>query len=212
MVFDVVSLVNRTQTDGVEVLYTYRDHPTAQRRRNRVDGRRPLRAFYDEFNAVGLGGNLGQSAWDTMARNRIWGPEVGVRWSKEFGRFGISSEGRFMAGVNNQAIRQYGELASDLSGSGPNANGEPYLMHATTFGSSAHLTEFTPLVEFRVEAHVQLTRLISAKAGWTGIYMDNIARASDMVFYQVPNMGILTDTNKQPVFMQGFNIGVELNH
>ena len=85
-------------------------------------------------------------------------------------------------------------------------------MHATTFATSVHLTEFTPLVEFRAEAHVQMTRLISLKAGWTGMFMDNVARASDMVLYEVPALGILTNNNKQPVFMQGFNIGVELNH
>ena len=117
-----------------------------------------------------------------------------------------------MAGVNDQAIRQNGELASLLFGTGTNPSGEPYLMHATTFASSVHLTEFTPLVEFRAEAHVQLTKLISVKAGWTGIFMDNIARASDMVLYQVPAMGILPGNNKQPVFMEGFNVGVELNH
>lgn len=210
--FASLAATNRTYTNGVEVLYTYRDHPM----HNGGDfmwmvGGRYVR-FDDEFVVVGLGGNLGESAWDTAANNRIWGPEVGVRWSKEFGRFGISSEGRFMAGVNDQAIRQNGELASILSGTQPNNEGEPYLMHATTFGTSVHLTEFCPLVEFRAEGHVQLTRLISAKVGWTGIFMDNIARASDMILYQVPNMGILPGNNKQPVFMQGFNIGLELNH
>ena len=211
-VFDVVALDNTTQTAGVELLYTYRDHPM----HNggvvtwMVGGR--YVSFYDVFEAEGLGGILGQSAWDTSARNQIVGPEVGVRWSREFGRFGISSEGRFMAGVNNQDIRQNGEVASELFGTKENADGSPYLMHATTFASSAHLTEFTPLVEFRAEGHVQLTRLLSLKAGWTGIFMDNIARASDMVLYQVPTMGILSGNNKQPVFMQGFNLGIELNH
>ena len=117
--FDVVSLVNSTQTDGVEVLYTYRDHPMHNGGVVQwMVGGRYVR-FYDVFDALGLGGILGQSAWDTSARNQIVGPEVGVRWSQEFGRFGLSSEGRFMTGVNDQDIRQNGELASELFGTAP---------------------------------------------------------------------------------------------
>ena len=169
VVFDTVSLLNRTQTDGVEILYTYRDHPLHNGGEILwMAGGRYVR-FDDEFAAVGVGGVLSQSAWDTMARNRIWGPEVGVRWSKEFGRFGISSEGRFMAGINDQAIRQYGELASDLSGTRAECQRRALLdarHHLRQFGAPDGIH---PIGEFRVEAHVQLTRLISAKAGWTGI-------------------------------------------
>ena len=62
VVFDVVSLVNRTQTDGVEVLYTYRDHPTHSGGEIVWMAGGRYVSFYDDFNALGLGGNLGQSA------------------------------------------------------------------------------------------------------------------------------------------------------
>jgi hypothetical protein len=84
-------------------------------------------------------------------------------------------------------------------------------MKATTWDQSAHETEFSPLLEFRVEGHVQLTRLISFKAGWTGMFLDNIGRACDMIDYTMPSLGILPGNNKQIVFIQGINIGVELN-
>ena len=212
MVFNTVSPLNRTQTDGVEMLYTYRDHPMHNGGEILwMVGGRYVR-FDDEFAVVGLGGVLGQSAWDTMASNRIWGPEVGVRWSKEFGRFGISSEGRFMAGINDQAIRQNGELASDLFGTRAECQRRALLdarHHLRQFGASDGIhpiggvprrgpraTDPVDLGQGRLDRHL----------------MDSIARASDMVFYQVPNMGILSGNNKQPVFMQGFNVGLELNH
>ena len=215
--FTTMSTMNRTFTDGVEVLYTYRQHPLHYGGElTWMAGARYVR-FDDEFAVDATGGNLAESAWDTTARNRIYGPEVGVRYIKQWGRFSLSTEGRFMAGVNNQDIRQYGELASELTGTSDNSpantgvNGLPLLMHATAFASSEHLTEFTPLIEFRVEGHVQLTRLLSLKAGWTGIFMDGIARASDMVEYTVPSMGILPGNNNLPVFIQGVNVGLELN-
>ena len=177
-----------------------------------MDGGGRYLRFDDEFDVDATGGNLADSAWDTMAKNRIWGPEVGVRWYKQIGRFSLSSEGRFMAGVNNQSIHQYGEIASELTGTADNPGPLPTLLHATTFDHSAQLTEFSPLGEFRIEGHVQLTKLISFKAGWTGIIMGGMARASDMVLYNLNGdtgvpMGILTDNNKGVVFMQGVNIG-----
>jgi hypothetical protein len=214
--FQQISTLNHTETDGVEVLYTYRQHPMHHGGLvTWMVGGRYIR-FDDDFDVQGLGGNLAQSVWDTTARNRIYGPEVGVRWQKEFGRFGISSEGRFMAGVDSQNIRQNGEIASELFGTADNPSPLPTLLHATTFASAAELTTFCPVIEFRAEAHVQLTRLIQFKAGWTGIVMDGIARGADMVNYELNGitgqfMGINTGANSQPVFIQGLNVGFELN-
>ncbi len=214
--FYSMSVCNQTYTDGIEALYTYRQHQFENGGQLQwMFGGRYVR-FDDDFNVVGTGGVLDTSSWDTTARNRIAGPEIGVRYFQQFGRLALSTEGRFMAGINSQDIRQYGTIASNLNVpitlsyyapttayySGPLTN---------SFASSLHKTEFTPLAEFRVEGHVQLTRLISFKVGWTGIFMDGIARAADMVNYTLPNMGILTTGNRQTVFMQGVNVGVELN-
>jgi len=111
--FATMSLLNRTQTDGVEFLYTYRQHLTHHGGQIQwMVGARYLR-FDDEFGVDATGGNLADSAWDTMAKNRLWGPEIGVRWLKQFGRVSLSSEGRFMAGINNQSIHQYGEMPAN---------------------------------------------------------------------------------------------------
>ena len=156
--FATVSVVNRTQTDGLELLYTYRMHPLEQGGQfTWMAGARYVR-FDDQFNITTqlinspLLTNPPESICYTTDQNRIWGPEVGVRWLKEFGRWGVSAEGRGMIGVNDQAIKQYGGFDSTLGGSG--------------FNSSAHVTTMAPLVEFRIEGHVQITRLIALKAGW----------------------------------------------
>ena len=55
--------------------------------------------------------------------------------------------------------------------------------------------------------------MITVKAGYTGIFMNNVARAADMIDYTVPNMGITRDLNGnlQNVYIQGLNLGIEVN-
>ncbi len=84
-------------------------------------------------------------------------------------------------------------------------------MGPTTFTHADHIQEFTPAVELRAEAWYQLTRAVSVRAGWTGLWMDNIARSSNMINYQVPGMGIRSQFNRQDVFVHGWNLGLIVN-
>ena len=168
--------------------------------------------FDDEFNVSALGGIFGPERSGTPRRG------TGLRVLKSASAITSSSAAwPFHRGPLHGRHQQPGhppvrdhrqqfELIT-LAACAPPSFATP----RRSFASSDHQTEFTPLVEFRVEGHVQLTRLISFKVGWTGIFMDSIARAADMVNYTVPTMGINTDSNQQTVFMQGVNVGVELN-
>ena len=42
------------------------------------------------------------------------------------------------------------------------------------------------MVELRAEARMQITNVITVKAGYTGIFINNVVRAADMVDYTVP--------------------------
>ena len=53
-------------------------------------------------------------------------------------------------------------------------------------------TEFSPLIEFRTEAHYALTRADLLQDGFTGVWVDNIARGSEMIDYTMPSLGITT--------------------
>ena len=52
---------------------------------------------------------------------------------------------------------------------------------------------------------------ISFHAGWTGFWMDNIARANSVINYTVPAMGIDLTRNKQDVFINGLTLGFDVN-
>ena len=74
---------------------------------------------------------------------------------------------------------------------------QPTVMSHTTATHVDYEREFSPVVELRLEGRYQITRAISFHAGWTGIWMDGIARASSVIDYTVPAMGIdLTDNRK----------------
>jgi len=150
--------------------------------------------------------SLNDSNWNTQADNHIFGPQVGLRWFNKWGRWMISTEGRFLAGYNSQTIRQHGALGTKAAIEAPN-NGYP----ANGFNSRVHIDEFSPCGELRAELRWQATRAVSLRAGWTGVWINNIARPSNMINYEVPLMGINTGFNRQDVFINGVTLGVDIN-
>jgi hypothetical protein len=211
VIFDRIDSTNRVETKGFEVLYMYRPHELHKGGELEfLLGGRYL-YFDDEFNVFAFGGNLADCNWDTDAKNYVFGPEIGVRWSHEIGRFSLSADGRFTAGMNAQNVRQRGQMGTTLFA--PNTAPAPTFFNATGFENTAHFYEFAPVVELRAEGHVQVTKIISLKAGYNMIFMGGIARGSDMVNYVVPSLGITTanDANKQYVLMHGLTLGIEIN-
>jgi hypothetical protein len=189
------------------------------------------------FNA-GVPSFLGGSVWDTTAQNHIVGPQIGMRWFKKEGRWTFSTEGRFMAGLNCQNVEQQVDMGPQLS-PGPktiviqqavpqNATlppdliyhyqpfyvyqpFQPRVMSHVTATNVEYAREFSPTVELRLEGRYEVTRAISFHAGWTGMWMNGIARGSSLVEYQVPAMGIDMNHNREDVFVQGLTLGFDVN-
>ncbi len=234
--FDEVSIRNRVETWSVEWMYLHR---LRQNRHGGIFelffGVRYM-AFDDEFDVhatgesrfivddqgspTGPGSVLANSWWNTKAENHIVGPQIGARWFRKSGRWMLSTEGRFFAGFNSQNIRQHGVFGTQLNDSWPDEfeypgpPGNPYVPHTmstTSFEDSEHISEWSPVAELRAEARFQITRAVSLRAGWTGIWMDGIARASNMINYEVAAMGIADQFNRQEVFMHGLTFGIDVN-
>lgn len=184
---------------------------------------------------------LSNSAWNTDASNHIVGPQIGGHWYKQWGRLRFSAEGRFCAGLNQQDVHQEAVLGTLVTNSGVTRNSStsttsgqvggtnfsfssttpnsltnanfnvPAGMQSMYYSSDAHMTEFTPVVDLRLELNYQVTRAIYAKVGWTGMWMDHVARPSGMVNYDIDTMGIVKANNWQSVLVNGFNVGVVVN-
>lgn len=171
-------------------------------------------------------GILADSKWNTAADNNLIGPQIGLRGSRRWGRLSLNAESRFAALANFQSVRQIGTIAdkarrqSELNSNNNGGNtmmnttrilNAPLNLFATSFTHAFHATEFSPLVEMRFDLSYQVWRNINLNAGWTGMYMNGIARPSNMINYTLLDMGILGGRNQQNVFIQGLNFGVEIN-
>lgn len=174
--------------------------------------------FNDTFTVNAQGSQtLADSYWTTEAENHIIAGQIGARLWKKRGRWMLSSEGRFLAGLNCQNIHQNGEL-----GGGPNPivpgtldNAQPYYLGPTAIPHNEFLRTFSPGLELRIDARYQITRSVSFRAGWTGLWLDRIARGSDMINYTLDPehtmMGILSDHNRDNVLVNGLTIGIDIN-
>lgn len=168
------------------------------------------------------GAGLADSYWSTNADNHIVGPQVALRWFRTSDRWTLDTSGRFVAGFNNQNIFQQGTLASqwypgskytsDIEFEPADFQGRPLLMSKTSFTHREHEVEWSPIVELRINLQYQLTRGISVRGGWTGMWIDGIARGSSLNVYRVPDMGLDMADNRQDVFVHGFNFGAQLNY
>lgn len=232
--FHTLEVVQRTSIYGVELMPFYRTEKL--HKGGYFDFLFGVRFFrYDErFNVYGFRDPdlvegvdqiptlLDNSYWLTRAVNNIVGPQLGGRWTKKKGRWILDASGRFMAGFNFQSINQkafidvaeqpidsFGSVTdpSALGGRGPNTF---LVLTPRTAIHSQHQNEFSPLIEVRANLGFQLTKALVAQVGWTGLWADNVARPSSMVRYTMPDMGI-GQSNRQDIFMQGLNLGIELN-
>ena len=161
---------------------------------------------------------LANSYWDTDAENHIVGPQIGLRWFKKQGRWMISTEGRFMAGLNRQNFHQQVSMGPNLNpGTIPTDDGpyyppfQPKTMAPTAATHSAFANEWSPAFELRIEGRYQITRSISFHAGWSGMWIDGIARATSVIDYTVPALGLNLANNREQVFLNGLTIGFDVN-
>lgn len=209
--FTELQAQNRVDLWGLELNYVYRMHP------NRFGGFLELLAgtryveFDDDFFVLGTGGTLDESRWTSIAENHVIGPQVGARWFRKFGRWTWSAESKFVFGFNQQNLKLEGFLGSNLD---PTTLVQYQIsnMGPTTFVYREHEDEFSPMVELRIAFSYQITSAISARVGWTGMWIDNIARASRIIDYEVPNMGIDVSRNADDyAFVNGVTFGFDLN-
>jgi hypothetical protein len=73
---------------------------------------------------------------------------------------------------------------------------------------------FSPVVEIKIQARYQVTSAVNVSAGWSGLFISNVARPSDMINWALDEtsvFGVLRDRNNQNVFMNGLTAGVEIN-
>ncbi len=211
--FDSVTVHNRTNTNGVEAMWTHEfsnQDLMAKHQNNQFSvgwGARFLR-LYDEFDVNARGSILGDSFWDTSFTNNIVGPQVSLQWVNERQRWRIQTDARFMAGVNVANWNQIGLIGSDLI---PGAINSLLYGRPTAFSHGLRADEFAPVGELRVSASYHITNSFAFNFGYTGAVIGGIKRAASSVRYYLPDMGY-EDAGTQTLLINGFDFGVEFVH
>lgn len=211
--FNSMIVRSSTQTDGVEVMRTHEidnRHKMAKRQNNRFElayGVRYLR-LKDRFEWQGIGDILGYSFNDTVTDNNIVGPQVRLRWESQRGKWRLNLDGRAMLGWNINNSNMEGGLGFDLNPGGLN---KPVIFQPTYFQYGRRDDQFAPVGEFRAEASYQLTSALELKVGYNFTFIDGISRSGQLVDYVLPDMGLLPGGD-QEIFINGVNVGLELNH
>jgi len=160
---------------------------------------------------------LADTVFTNYATNRMFGPQLGLRWFKSNDRWELSLTGKFLAAWNAQTVRLNGIVASDWGPSAvgfPRQPGQLLAMTPLSVDDVAHMSVFSPVVELRIEAKYMLTNRVSFKAGWNGMYIGELARPSRMVdytLYKTHVLGILRNMNRDLCFLQGVAVGIEIN-
>ncbi len=234
--YNQLTIRNVTQTDGVELMRTLRldnRHKEIKRQRSQWEigyGFRFLR-LRDTFSFNGTSDLLVGTDFVTEADNQLIGPQVRAKWNTQRGRWNLGLDGRFLFGYNVMNLGQAGSfgVATNAPTEGatpgdppvpvPLASTDPSIIpgavnrlisaQPTTFSYGRQDNDFSPTIELRANFSYQITRALAVKLGYTGIFVDNISRASQVTRYYLPDMG-LRDGGKQNIYINGVNFGFDV--
>jgi len=160
----------------------------------------------DTLTGRGLSSPLQTGAWETDSFNNIVGPEFGLQFESQRGRWTISSDFRFIAGLNWQNNLYRGaNFPESIGADYLRANFEPSVVNVSSGGAASqavplqppplflqiytvgqnnatndvqHNFTFTPIGEWRLGVQYQVSQAIRLRLGYTGMAMGSISRAS----------------------------------
>ncbi len=217
--FGTLHVENKVRTFNIEAMRVWRRSPF--KRWAMVEWFAGARYFMmiDKFNVDTRGAGLlnpngaqqdvtDASYWHTEADNNLIGGQFGLRILRKQHRLTFIGEGRAFIGANYQNFDIRGQLGNGLT---PGATNQPLDLGDTIFHDTEHAVQFAPGGELRVAVNYQVTRAIQLQAGWTGMYFNGLARASQSIDYRIPDMQISTAQNDQDLLIQGLAFGVEIN-
>ncbi len=165
----------------------------------------------DTLTGQGLGSPLQTGAWATDVFNNMVGPEIGLLMESDVGRWTFLTELKFTAGLNWQNNLYRGSnfpnsigadylratfnpsttFSNDGSQVSPAALQPPPLFlqiygvgQNNATNDVEHTFVFSPIGEWRFGGRFKVSQAITLHAGYTGMVLGNIARASSNTAYK----------------------------
>ena len=164
----------------------------------------------DTLTGQGQGTPLQTGAWNTNTYNNMVGPEFGMLFESNYGRFTFTSGLKFTAAFNWQNNLYQGSnfpegigadylratftpsttYTSDGTNTGPQTIAGPPLFlqvygvgQSNTTNAASHQFVFSPIGEWRFGGQYKVSQAINLRAGYTGMWLGSIARASTNTGY-----------------------------
>jgi hypothetical protein len=169
----------------------------------------------DTLTGLGQSSPLQVGAWETDTFNNMVGPEFGLLFESQSGRWKLSSEFKFTAAFNWQNNLYRGSNFPDSIGadylratfnpsntntptfntttgttSTQPVNAPPLFLQIYGIGqqnatnAAEHRFVFSPIGEWRLGAEFKVSQAITLHAGYTGMWLGSIARASTNTGYR----------------------------
>jgi len=160
----------------------------------------------DTLTGRGLSSPLQTGAWETDSFNNIVGPEFGLQFESQRGRWTFSSDFRFIAGLNWQNNLYRGaNFPESIGADYLRATFNPSVTNVSAGGAAGqvitldppplflqiyavgqtnatndvrHHFTFSPIGEWRLGVQYQVSQAILLRLGYTGMVMGSISRAS----------------------------------
>jgi hypothetical protein len=160
---------------------------------------------------------LEDSTWSNVVQNNLVGPEIGLRWFRQNGRWVTSVDARFLAAANFQNVKMRTNLGNEIAGVILDNAAEEGVVLPRQFlglGTDQHdfATTFAPTGELRVNVAYNVTSKVALKVGYTGLIAGGITRASNRIDYSQDKLITILQGNEHQVFwVNGLNFGVEVN-
>lgn len=172
---------------------------------------------------AGVATPLQSGAWNTSSYNNIVGPELGLNYQVESGRWAWETDLRFVAGMNWQNTLYRGSnfpagLGADYfrstytfantvsqSANGSAAVSAPPLFvqiygvsQTNTTNTTEHSFVFTPIGEWRLRGRYKVSKAVSLSVGYTGMWLGGITRASTNTEFKPALRPVTTATQNGP--------------
>ena len=234
---------------SAEMMYTYRAHPYTWGTMELLAGARYW-DFEDKYGFFGSGplgpdggtadnvvvndrpvSILADMTVNARGENRVFGPQIGMKLSRQNARWTFGAEGRFMGGINAQSVKTEGYIASNsdyltnynMNGRASHAESENVAIvvpvglqsNNTNFGHKQNKTYFSPILELRLSADWQWTQAVSFFGAFNTMYAGNIVRGVRVTDYVVHSdgtiFGIRGNDRNTNVMVYGAEAGIKIN-
>jgi hypothetical protein len=166
---------------------------------------------------------LQNGGWDTSAYNNIVGPEIGLNYMFERGRWSIETDLRFTAGMNFQntlyrgsnfpaalgadyfrSTYTFANSISQTTNNSSSVSAPPLFVQIYGIGqtnatnTAEHNFVFAPLGEWRLKGRYRVSKAVSLNLGYTGMWLGGITRASTNTEFKEEFKPVVTATQNGP--------------